>query len=192
MAQALQKAVREFEAKNLPKALAMATQSLGRNRAEDPGLQALIGKIQFQLGRHREAADAFVQVAEHGANAAHMLKLAVSLYRAAGADAEVLRIGLAAVDLNPADADMAFSVAQVFFARGLLDEMLPLIPRLDKRRPAHMALIVNHYRFSGRDQALPGLLREALNQDPGNGFLQATAPYDRAGTLRLRHHGKAC
>lgn len=170
---AFAQAVGEYQARNLDRALSIAGKSLGKRPAEDASLYALIGKINFELGRKREAADAFVGVAERGNNAAAMLKLAATLYRAVGADADVLRIGLSASELNAQDAELAFSIAEVFFAHGALEDMLPLLARLDRKRAAHMALIINHHRLSGRQAALSTILREALASDPRNAFLRA-------------------
>lgn len=168
-------AVRKYQARDLPGALLTAQKSLGRNGSENSGLHALMGKIQLELGRRREAADAFVQAAHGSANAANLLKLAVSLYIAVGADREVLLHGLHAVGLNPSDADFAFSVAEVLFANGCFRDMVPVLDHLDRRRDNHLALIINHYRLTGRQTELAALLHDALATFPGNAFIRSTA-----------------
>ncbi len=176
MTEAFSQAVREFEAGRFRSALAKAGEALATSGGQDGSLLRLIGDIRLKMGERIEAADAFVRAADASdtPTAAQCLKRAVTIYAAEGATDRILPIGTRAADLNPEDRELAFAVASAFFSRGRLQEMEPLLDRLDRRIDRHLALIVNHHRLTGRFEELCRELDEGLKASPWNWFLNTS------------------
>ena len=177
MTEAFSQAVREFEAGRFRSALAKAGEALAApDGGEEDALLRLIGDIHLKMGERIEAADALVRAAEvsDAPTAAECLNRAVTIYAAEGATDSILPVGLRAASLNPEDRELAFAVASAFFSRGRLQEMEPLLDRLDRRIDRHLALVVNHHRLTGRFEELCRELDEGLKASPWNWFLNAS------------------
>ncbi len=177
MTEAFSQAVREFEAGRFRSALAKAGEALAApDGGEEDALLRLIGDIHLKMGERIEAADALVRAAEvsDAPAAAECLRRAVTLYAAEGATDSILPVGLRAASLNPDDSELAFAVASAFFSRGRLQEMEPLLDRLDRCIDRHLALVVNHHRLTGRFEELCRELDEGLKASPWNWFLNAS------------------
>lgn len=176
MTEAFSQAVREFEAGRFRAALAKAGEALAAAGGNDASLLSLIGDIHLKMGERLEAADAYVRAAEgsDAPAAAQWLKRAVDLYNAETAIDRILVIGARAVALNPDDSELAFVVASAFFSRGRLQDMEPLLDRLDHKVDRHLALVVNHHRLTGRFETLCQELDARLRACPWNWFLNAS------------------
>ncbi|WP_416798987.1 glycosyl transferase [Ciceribacter azotifigens] len=176
MTEAFSQAVREFEAGRLRSALAKAGEALAASDGRDGSLLRLIGDIRLKMGERVEAADAYVRAAEvsDAPTAAECLKRAVTIYAAEGATDSILPVGTRAVGLNPEDRELAFAVASAFFSRGRLQEMEPLLDRLDRRIDRHLALVINHHRLTGRFEELCYELDEGLKASPWDWFLNTS------------------
>ncbi|GEO84236.1 MULTISPECIES: glycosyl transferase [Alphaproteobacteria] len=176
MKKSFEQALKEYQAGRLPEALKFAERALKAGGANHPGLLALIGNIRFKSGDRAAAAEAFARAAEKADDkaAAGYLKLAVTLAQAAGLTDLILSVGARAVKLNPADPELAFTVASAFFSRGHWGEMTPMLDRLDRRNDRHMALIVNHHRLLGKFEALWAELDKGLASKPDDWFLNVS------------------
>lgn len=168
-----QQALSAYKVGRLPEALRLAKSAVGKSGPAESGVQALLGNIHFKLGERRPAADAFVRAAKGMADRApEFLKLAITLYEQEGAIDRIVEVGPRAVEANPGDSDLAFSVGNVFFGNGLRGDMTPIIRRLDRANDRHMALIINWYRLTGRYEELYAELEAQLADDPHNAFLR--------------------
>lgn len=176
MKKSFEQALKEYQAGRLPAALIFAEKAVAEGGAGHPGLLALIGNIQFKSGNRTAAAEAFARAAEKADDkaAAGYLKLAVTLAQAAGSTDLLLAVGVRAVKLNPAEPELAFTVASAFFTRGRWGDMDPMLERLDRDNDRHMALIVNHHRLMSRFDALYAELDRALLTRPDDLFLNVS------------------
>ncbi|NKN39466.1 glycosyl transferase [Agrobacterium sp. a22-2] len=171
----LEKAVRDYQAGRYDAALSLAKSAIIPGNPASVGPLALIGNIHLKTGDQLAAAEAFAKAgAFAGDKAASFMKLAVRLYLSLGLTEAVLKIGPRAAQLNPADADLAFTVANLLFSNGRRGELEPLLANLDRGNPQHMALMINHFRLSGRFDELYAFLSQALAATPGDPFLLST------------------
>ena len=167
-----QRALKEYKAGQLPKALKFAQSAVGKAGPHESGVQALIGSIQYKLGERLPAADAFARAGSYEDDkAAGFMKLAVTLFHDARRFDRVIADGPRAVALNPNDSDLAYLVGSVFFGNGLRGDMSPIIAKLERSNDRHMALIINYYRLSGRLEELYDELNSAIASEPHNAFL---------------------
>ncbi|MCM2476561.1 glycosyl transferase [Rhizobium sp. CG5] len=171
----LEKAVRDYQAGRYDAALSLAKSAVIPGNPASVGPLALIGNIHLKTGDQLAAAHAFAQAGGFaGDKAASFMKIAVRLYLALGLTEAVLKIGPRAAQLNPTDADLAFTVANLLFSNGRRGDLEPLLASLDRANPQHMALMINHYRLSGRFDELYAFLTSALAAAPDDAFLLST------------------
>jgi predicted O-linked N-acetylglucosamine transferase (SPINDLY family) len=135
---------------------------------------ALLGNILFKLGQKEAAADAFAREARLMPDkAGPFLRLAITLYGQCGAAAKIHDLSGAAFPILSGDPAMVHLLGEAALAVGDLDAVARMLPYLDHRAPAQVALKCGYYRQRGDMDALWRTLNEGVRDCPGDVYLMA-------------------